>query len=326
MPTARKCQISLLDTPYYHCISRCVRRAFLCGKDDISGKSYEHRRQWVEDKLLFLGSVFAIDICAYAVMSNHSHLVLYVDEEQAKDWSMAEVLCRWHTMFKGTILTRQFELEGEQSLSESELSAVKETAQIYRKRLMDISWFMRVLNEDIARRANQEDNCTGRFWEGRFKSQALLDEAALAACMAYVDLNPVRAKMATTPEASNFTSIQLRIKHALTGQQPEQLAKFAGNPHKNMPKGLAFELKDYIELVELTGRCIREDKTGYIDQNQPVILARLHISADNWLQLTTKFTKVFHGAVGHEDVLTDFQMHQNLKRRPNLANCEKLLA
>ena len=85
MPTARKSQISLIDTPYYHCITRCVRRAFLCGKDKATGKSYEHRRQWVEDKLLFLGSVFAIDICAYAVMSNHTHLVLHVDENNSPE-------------------------------------------------------------------------------------------------------------------------------------------------------------------------------------------------------------------------------------------------
>ena len=326
MPTARKSQISLIDTPYYHCISRCVRRAFLCGKDKATGKSYEHGQQWVEDKLLFLGSVFAIDICAYAVMSNHNHLVLFVDEEQAQNWSVLEVVSRWHQLFKGTLLTQQFERDGEEGLSKAELVAVEETAQVYRQRLMDISWFMRVLNEDIARRANREDGCTGRFWEGRFKSQALLDEAALAACMAYVDLNPIRAKMAATPEESDFTSIQLRIKHALRGEQPKQLATFVGNPQQHMPKGLAFELRDYMELVELTGRGIREDKAGHIEQHQPAMLTRLHISADNWLKLTTQFTKVFHGAVGHEEVLSDFQAHQHRKRRPNLTNCEKLLA
>ena len=95
MATARKKQISLIDTPY-HCISRCVRRTFLCGKDKVTGTGFEHRRGWVEEKLLALGQVFAIDICAYAVMSNHTHMVLHVDVEQANLWTMDEVITRWH--------------------------------------------------------------------------------------------------------------------------------------------------------------------------------------------------------------------------------------
>ena len=94
MPQPRKNQISLIDTPFYHCVSRCVRRSFLCGKDRFTGQSYEHRRGWVEDRLLYLSSVFSIDICAFAVMSNHTHVVLCVDKDLAESWSMAEVISR----------------------------------------------------------------------------------------------------------------------------------------------------------------------------------------------------------------------------------------
>ena len=324
MATPRKQQISLVDTPYYHCVARCVRRAFLCGEDALSGQSYEHRRGWVEDKLHFFSQVFAIEVCAYAVMSNHYHVVLFVDEAKAKQWHISEVLERWHRLHKGTLLTQQY-CRGE-TLAKPLLDIVKATAEVYRKRLMKISWFMGYINEGIARAANQEDNCTGRFWEGRFKSQALLDEAALAACMAYVDLNPIRANIAKTPESSTHTSVKLRCEQAKKSQQPHTLFPFVGYPRKNIPKGLPFELSDYLQLIELTGRCIREDKRGFIEESQPSILSRLNISAENWLIITTEFRTQFHGAIGHEDVLSDYCEHQQLKRRQNLSHCNKLFA
>ena len=324
MATPRKQQISLVDTPYYHCVARCVRRAFLCGEDALSGQSYEHRRVWVEDKLHFLSQVFAIEVCAYAVMSNHYHVVLFVDEAKAKQWHISEVLERWHRLHKGTLLTQQY-CRGE-TLAKPLLDIVKATAEVYRKRLMKISWFMGYINEGIARAANQEDNCTGRFWEGRFKFQALLDEAALAACMAYVDLNPIRANIAKTPESSKHTSVKLRCEQAKKSQQPHTLFPFVGYPRKNIPKGLPFDLSDYLQLIELTGRCIREDKRGFIEESQPSILSRLNISAENWLIITTEFRTQFHGAIGHEDVLSDYCEHQQLKRRQNLSHCNKLFA
>lgn len=106
MPRVRSQQISIQDTPYYHCVSRCVRRAFLCGEDPVSGESFEHRRGWIENRLLFLASVFAIDICAYAVMSNHLHIVLHINSEKATKWSTLYVLRRWHKLHKGTLFTQ----------------------------------------------------------------------------------------------------------------------------------------------------------------------------------------------------------------------------
>ena len=317
MTTARKQLISLADTPYYHCISRCVRRAFLCGEDKSTGENFDHRRGWVEDKMLALSQVFAIDVCAYAIMSNHTHMVLFVDEATAKGWSTNEVIERWHLLFKGTLITQQFS-RGEK-IPDYLMNSLFETVEVYRDRLMDISWFMRILNQSIAKQANQEDNCTGHFWEGRFKSQALLDEAALAACMAYVDLNPVRANIAKTPETSAHTSVKERIAKAKKGKQPKMLLPFVGNPRQTIPKGLPFELKDYLELIEMTGRCIRENKSGYIEQNQPALLSRLNINPENWLTLTKDFRRLFHGAVGHSDALADYCEHKGLKRRTNLS-------
>ncbi|WP_144407662.1 transposase [Gynuella sunshinyii] len=194
MTRSRKSQISLEATPYYHCVSRCVRRAFLCGVDALTRISYEHRRQWVEDRLLWLGEIFAIDICAYAVMSNHVHVVLHINVLQSRQWSAEDVVMRWHRLYRGSALSHRF-LKGD-AFSPAEQQAFEALVAQWRETLTSISRFMAVLNEGIARRANAEDRCTGRFWEGRFKSQALLDEQALAACMAYVDLNPIRARMA----------------------------------------------------------------------------------------------------------------------------------
>ncbi len=210
MTRARRNLIDRSSTPHYHCMARCVRRAFLCGKDTFSGQDYEHRRQWVVDRLDALVSVFAIEVCAYAVMSNHYHVVLHINTAAAESWNRDDVFARWTQLFTGPVLVQRY-LAGVK-LDQGELLRLDEYAEEYRSRLMDVSWFMRCLNEHLAREANKEDQCKGRFWEGRFKSQALLDEAALLTCMAYVDLNPIRAKLAKTPESSDFTSIQCRIE------------------------------------------------------------------------------------------------------------------
>ena len=325
MTLPRKQLINVTDTPYYHCISRCVRRAFLCGEDKLTGKSYEHRREWVEDKLEFLSGIFALDISAYAIMSNHTHIVFYIDADTANAWSDEEVVRRWLLLFHGTLLIQQYS-KGV-IIAEHLKITLDETITKYRERLMDISWFMRILNEGIARQANLEDNCTGRFWEGRFKSQALLDEAAVAACMAYVDLNPIRAGIAKTPETSDFTSIQQRITAAKTGKQPKKLQPFVGSPRKGIPdNGLHFELKDYIELVELTGRCIREDKAGHIEASELPILERLNITSENWLSLTKDLTRLFHGAIGEPQTMTVHYEKTNQKRRTNINQSKILFA
>ncbi|WP_250658082.1 transposase [Alkalimarinus coralli] len=327
MPKARKTLIALDATPYYHCVSRCVRRSFLCGDDHHTGISYEHRRQWVEDRLIKLVEAFAIELCAYAVMSNHTHTVLRVNERLAKSWSKQQVIERWHLLYAGNHLSQRF-IAG-QPLGPAEQQQLDSVVKIWRERLYSISWFMRNLNEHIARKANHEDNCTGRFWEGRFKSQALLDEKALAACMVYVDLNPIRAGIADTPETSDHTSVKARIKCAQPTERPHQprhMLPFAGNPRQDMPDGLPYELNDYLALVDWTGKISRDDKRGVIDHNLPPILQRLALTPCQWKTLTQDFEKHFQHFVGDEDKMKEAYQTLGYQRHRGLQRCRELLS
>ena len=159
MPRARKHLVCVADTPYYHVTSRCVRRAFLCGIDQHTGKSYEHRRTWIEDRICVLSSLFSIDLCAYAVMSNHYHLVVKLNPDEPAAWSDDEVLQRWTALFRGPLLVQRY--RAGESLSSAEQDTVRSITAVYRDRLGSLSWFMKCLNEPIARQANAEDGCTG---------------------------------------------------------------------------------------------------------------------------------------------------------------------
>ena len=312
MTQSRSSLISIQDTPYYHCISRCVRRAFLCGEDGYSGNNFNHRRQWMVDRIHSLSNIFAIDVCAYAIMSNHYHLVLHVNESEAESLSPEEVCSRWNQLYSLPPIVERW-LSG-QITSDVERDVALDIINHWRARLMDISWFMRCLNEYIARKANKEDDCKGRFWEGRFKSQALLDEQALLTCMAYVDLNPIRAKMAESVEQSEYTSVFERI-HGVSNFAEEDndyinkpLFAFSGDQFQES-QGISYSLLDYFELVDWTGRIIREDKRGAIPTNVPHLLSLLGVSSDDWLTLASSFGRDYHGAVGSLEELLQFAEH-----------------
>ena len=323
MTQARSTLIDPESTPYYHCIARCVRRAWLCGEDHLTGKNYEHRRQWVVDRLEVLVEIFAIEVCAYAVMSNHYHVVLHINRAPAKAWSRDDVLVRWTSLFSGPLLVQRY-LAGDK-LSKVELARVDGYVETYRDRLMDISWFMRCLNEHLAREANREDGCKGRFWEGRFKSQALLDEAALLTCMAYVDLNPVRAKLAETPEKSDFTSVQQRsiqLSEKGEGKQPVTLKPFRIQG-QNTDLALPYTLYDYLELVDWSGRIVRLDKRGSIASHMPPILARLGINPDEWLQTMSQGNR-FYRAAGRLAVMKACALRAGQQWMQGLGVCGRL--
>ena len=226
----------------YHCVQRVVRRAFLCGVDPLSGNSYDHRRTWIRDRLESLAGLFGVEIAAFAVMSNHLHVILRNRPDVVALWSDQEVAQAVAGSLPGPrgdqagsspphwlpslgqrpkrpdryrLALQPCHRAGEPTdpleQAVAMLTADPALMATIRGRLSSLSWFMRALAEPIARRANREDHCTGRFFEGRFKSQRLLDEAALLACSVYVDLNPIRARLADRPETSELTSAHERI-------------------------------------------------------------------------------------------------------------------
>jgi REP element-mobilizing transposase RayT len=307
MTRPRKELISLADTPYYHITSRCVRRAFLCGVDHYSGQNYEHRRQWVVDRIRLLSSLFAIDVCAYAIMSNHYHLVLKVCPEQLDELSDDDIIERWCSLFKGPLLIQNY--RSGVDLKPHERSAIADIGNVWRSKLTSISWFMRCLNQPIARQANLEDQCSGKFWESRFTSQALKSDEALLSCMSYVDLNPVWAGIAETPEASEYTSIRERLQPEFNLQQAideqtesgdlldftchlKPLLPFENQLANELQTGILFSFEEYLSLVDWTGRIIRRDKRGHINAELPAILGRLKITPDQWCTNTTQFEAI----------------------------------
>lgn len=283
MTRPRAEQIDLQSTPYYHVISRCVRRAFLCGEDRYTGQNFDHRKPRMIERLKLLADVFTIDIAAYAIMSNHYHLVLHVDAQGNQQLTDEAVIARWTRLYAlPPLLQRQ---QNGHSLSKAEHKAINALIATWRERLGSISWFMSNLNEAIAREANREDNCKGRFWEGRFKSQALLDDTALLSCMAYVDLNPVRAGISMDVEGSDFTSIQDRLKavrQTVDDMTPRLMPFIEYDHHEQDFSAIPFNLKDYIDLVDWTGRIVREDKRGAIAAGVPKLVAALGLNEDEW--------------------------------------------
>lgn len=293
MTTARSEIVDALEPGYYHCIARCVRRAFLCGLDSYSGKCYEHRKSWIRDRLKFLCETFAVECVSFAIMTNHLHTLLQIRPDIALSWKDEEVARRWCKLFPGK--RENLEQKIKMILSDKDL------IEKYRLRLSNLSWFNRCLNENIARRANAEDDCTGRFWQGRFKSQAIKTSAALLSCSVYVDLNPIRAGVAKTPEASDFTSVQVRIRSLANKHDKSALLA---------PKLVSHELslgiseKTYIEIVDITGRNIVEGKKS-IDESLAPILERLGIRSNNWMNLVQKQKSLFKNFIAPAETIRE---------------------
>ena len=339
MPIARKFQVNDASSMAYHCISRCVRQAFLCGENA------EHRREWVRELVKEASGSFAVEMLAYAVMTNHLHLVVRTTPTAVTDWSDAEVATRWaraHPRTRSDGVANAW--SDEDIATHTHDAAWIATARL---RLRSLSWYMKCIKERLARRANRADGCTGHFWEGRLKSIALLDHTAVVACMVYVDLNPIRADLATTPETSEFTSVQERIRAREALQQAKNsLAQTdtstlvpslrstptalldvgtnvgtegalwiapicTGTVHKDSSCRLTLE--DYLTLVDHTGRIVRSDKRGAIPAHLAPILERLNLDPTAWLNLMHSGGSFHGGAFGNVAARTTEALRRSLK-------------
>ena len=335
MTAPRSLQVQPETTPYYHCMTRCVRQAFLMGSDPVTGECFDHRKGWVLEELARLERVFAVDVCAYAVMSNHVHLVLRIDGDAGGKWSDEELVRRARSLFPGAVRLAE------------EAGVLAEHLSSYRERLASLSWFMRCLNERIARRANREDGRSGRFWEGRFKCRALLDDGALLTCMAYVDLNPVHAGMARSLAHSDFTSIQARLAedgralhearvtaaahHAATPSSRQVsahtpvLAPFvdevtaSGDPHAVAENALPFERASYLELVRFTGHAIRSDKCGSLSPRAEATVRAAGLAPGRWGAALSEVATLRFAAIGERHLIDTFTSRCGRRRSSNAA-------
>jgi REP element-mobilizing transposase RayT len=319
-----------------HVMNRVVRRCFLMGTDEATGKNFDHRKLWIEELLQKLAAQFGIDLIAFAVMSNHFHLVLRSRPDVVATWDDRQVAWRWRMLCplrKNTDGTAKEPLPEEVNAICSDADKLAEI----RSRLSDISWWMRLLCQRIAQRVNREEGQgQGKFWQNRFKAVRLLDEEAVLACAAYVDLNPIRAAVAETLEESKHTSVQRRIEaleelvEEKNGLQSPCSTFSLDNKTGNHPKPDAFlaplsidELRnaigprpsssgsrcsekgflrmtsaEYIELLDWTARQVLPGKRGVTPDSKPPVCERLTIKPTAWIELVSRFGQLFSLVAG----------------------------
>jgi hypothetical protein len=321
-----------------HVYNRTVRRCFLMGDDALSGKNFDHRKTWIEEWLRQFAALFGIDLICYAIMSNHFHLILRSRPDVVATWDNREVARRWLMLCP----IRRCADSKPLPPTEAEINLIANCpvkCQEMRKRLSSISWWMRLLCQRVAQRANHEEKERGRFFQDRFGATLLTDEASLLACAAYVDLNPIRAAMAMTLESSAHTSVQTRIKALKTQgvdagnndqQSPEdaflspltineQTDPIGPSPSRNgkrcSDKGvLAMPIEEYLALLDWTARESVLGKRGSTPSNVPPVLSRLGLDSGTWRELVSDFGKLFCHVAGRPEHVDTMRTHRTHRR------------
>ena len=336
---ARKSRGEIVDpgeVQVFHVLNRTVRRCWLFGEDPLTGINYDHRKEWIEERLRHFAGQFGIDLLSFAILSNHYHLMLRSRPDVVATWDDTEVARRWLM-----ICPHRTEMDGTPcEPSENELDTIRSCGQRLaeiRLRLSDISWWMRLLDQRIARRCNDEDEAKGRFFEDRFKAVPLIDEQAITACAVYIDLNLIRACIADTVELSDHTSGQLRAQswqakshqsaskvvetpeHSPTAGaassadsfdaflSPISLSAVSDQPGPQVSqtgkrcsdKGfLQMDEAGYLELLDWTARQTAAGKAGQTGSDRPPILERLGLPASVWFGMVAEFGTLFPTLAG----------------------------
>jgi hypothetical protein len=341
MTIARRQLIDVNVTRWYHCMSRCVRGASLLGNESSD------RKAWLEKRIEELAQIFAIGVGGFSVMDNHLHLLLRLDPDVAKGWSDEEVVRRW-----GRLCPQRDNKRQPLPVSEAWVQArLKDKSWVARtrERLQSIGWFMKFLKEPLSRQANRQDQCRGAFFQGRYKSVAILDTEALLAVGVYIDLNPVAAKIANLPETSEYTSVKQRVDHISGEGQMAQLEaakagsvagslaasgleeklwlcpiedrRRLGSSREGMFEGLS--IGSYLLLVDYTGRLFREGKAR-ISAELAGILERIGSGAESWQRRLERlkngrwFGRFFAAS---REKLWEMASRFNVRRVINLAGC-----
>lgn len=315
-----------------HVMNRVVRRACLLGIDEFTGKNYEYRRLWIEELIERFANYFGIDVLVFAILSNHFHSVLRSRPDVVATWDDTEVARRWLMLCP----IRKTSNGEPKEPTEAELNGIRNNPQMLqeiRSRLSDISWWMRLMCQRIGIKANREDETTGKFWEARFKAVRLLDEQALLACAAYVDLNPIRAAMAETLEESDFTSVQRRIQSQagcpdadswLAPLMIDERAAAMTSPTNPLPNSsgyrcsdlgfLPISLNEYLQLLDWTARQAVTGKRGQTPASVRPILERLSFDESTWCQLVQNFGQLFYNVAGRPQTIDDRRSRVRARR------------
>ncbi len=342
MTSARSQLVDVELTRWYHVISKTVRGAFLLGEGDHT------RKQWIEDRLKLLASVFAVEVGGFAILDNHLHVLIRLEPEQLDGDSDEAILRRWAVVFPPRGADRKA-LEKIDQWVELKLND-KAFVQKCRQRLGDLGWFMKCLKEPLARLANKLEQQTGAFWQSRFKSIAILDDEALLATCAYIDLNPVAAGIAKLPEESEFTSAKARVDDCReSGRLDDLQAARAGSvagvkaaagigadfwlcPIEDTREqggsrtGLldGFSLGSYLQLIDYTSRLIRTGK-ACVSADVTSLLDRLGTSASVWehnlRHMFASSKQLGHAFSFHRERLNEAAKHRGIGRMANLNGC-----